>query len=208
MELINYNRIFFLTIFSWVSVLALGQHTSDSISDNYSKWNYGLSVSKGSVIFFGKEVYNYEYNVQLFELHAIRELIVKDRWAAKLIISPQFNISEMREDKQFSQERTGFELGCNLGLAFYKNLGKHSIYLLAGLGPHYISESLDRQVKGFIFSDNFEIGLSMAINRSIMICPNFGFRHLSNASIRRPNNGINSFITGLAIIINTDARYR
>ena len=92
-----------------------------------------------------------------------------------------------------------------LGLFVYLNLGIaltdwDMISLLAGAGPHYISVETERQAKGFIFSDNF----LLAYRRKLLLGREpyelsvySGFRHISNASLKQPNGGIDNIIIGL-----------
>jgi hypothetical protein len=92
-----------------------------------------------------------------------------------------------------------------LGLFIYLNLGIaltdwDMISLIAGVGPHYISVETERQAKGFIFSDNF----LLAYRRKFLLSREpyelsvySGLRHISNASIKQPNGGIDNIIIGL-----------
>lgn len=92
-----------------------------------------------------------------------------------------------------------------LGLFIYLNLGIaltdwDMISLLAGAGPHYISVETERQAKGFIFSDNF----LLAYRRKLLLSREpyelsfyGGFRHISNASLKQPNGGIDNIMIGL-----------
>jgi hypothetical protein len=73
----------------------------------------------------------------------------------------------------------------NDGLYFYQMLGS---------GPHYISAHLDRQATGFIFSDNLAIGALTRLNRKqLFLNLQFRIRHISNANLKLPNRGVNSY---------------
>jgi len=93
-----------------------------------------------------------------------------------------------------------------LGLFVYLNLGIaltdwDMISLLAGAGPHYISVETERQAKGFIFSDNFLLAFrrKLLLNRDPYELSVYGgFRHISNASLKQPNGGIDNIITGIS----------
>jgi hypothetical protein len=76
-----------------------------------------------------------------------------------------------------------------------------SLYAAIGSGPHYITVETDRQARGFIFSDNFELGSAYnfeRINTAFLL--KFRFRHISNAGLKEPNGGIDNFfvIAGLS----------
>ncbi|HFA47531.1 MAG TPA: acyloxyacyl hydrolase [Bacteroidetes bacterium] len=88
-----------------------------------------------------------------------------------------------------------FEFGANLGLEYRLNLsGQTAIIAAVGSGPHYISAETPKQAKGFIFSDNFTLGLRQALgNSGTDLHLRARFRHISNANLKKPNNGIDSW---------------
>lgn len=68
-------------------------------------------------------------------------------------------------------------------------------YLEAGIGLHYISDiQMRRRVlsTNFQFGDHAGVGLSFGHSHVFDIC--YLFQHHSNASIKRPNSGINFHI--------------
>ncbi len=83
----------------------------------------------------------------------------------------------------------------------YRALGPNLLpYLEGAVGFHYISET---RMRNRVFSTNFQfgdhLGVGIQLGRSgLDIC--YQFQHLSNASIKRPNAGINFHIlrVGLA----------
>jgi hypothetical protein len=98
--------------------------------------------------------------------------------------------------------RTDFELGVNMGFSFFFiQTDRLSLNAAIGSGPHYITVETGRQAKGFIFSDNFELGTAYnikSINTTFLL--KFRYRHISNAGLKEPNGGIDNFfvITGLS----------
>lgn len=68
-------------------------------------------------------------------------------------------------------------------------------YIEAAIGFHYIS---DIQMRNRVFSTNFQfgdhLGLGVVFGRSRSVDISYQFQHLSNASIKRPNSGINFHI--------------
>ena len=87
-----------------------------------------------------------------------------------------------------------FEFGSNLGLQYgIWERQKQAIKAAVGVGPHYTSLETAIQHKGFLFSDNIEIGFYQTIS------PNWGFqfkgrfRHLSNANLLQPNKGLDNW---------------
>jgi hypothetical protein len=107
---------------------------------------------------------------------------------------PQFNIV-------LTERPIDLEFGANLGFRNYIRLNPGLyFYQMIGSGPHYFTADVERQVQGFLFSDNFAAGVYTKISGPTFLNLQFRFRHLSNASINHPNSGINTFniLVGLA----------
>lgn len=94
-----------------------------------------------------------------------------------------------------------WEAGANLVFEYRWPLGEHSVLLAAiGSGPHFISVHTTQQARGFIFSDNFTVGWSRRLGKGhTWLDLKCRFRHISNAGIKEPNLGIDSWfaIAGL-----------
>jgi len=91
--------------------------------------------------------------------------------------------------------RTEVEGGFNMGIEYQLRFLR-SWYLQAaiGSGPHYISLNTELQAGGFIFSDNFEIGIIKNMpGIATQIHLRTRFRHISNAGLQSPNKGIDNF---------------
>ncbi|HWJ92723.1 MAG TPA: acyloxyacyl hydrolase [Flavisolibacter sp.] len=97
-----------------------------------------------------------------------------------------------------------YEFGANLGIRNYIRISPDFyLYQMLGSGPHYISAELDRQATGFIFSDNLAIGSFMGIGKkSLFLNLQFRMRHISNANLKLPNRGVNSynFLVGFSCV--------
>lgn len=94
-----------------------------------------------------------------------------------------------------------FEFGLNMGFRYQQPIGPMALLTAAvGSGPHYITLQTESQAQGFIFSDNFELGLSVLPPGST-----YGFnlrarfRHISNAGFKYPNLGIDNLFLILGI---------
>ena len=144
----------------------------------------------------------YDYHVLLIQGQMERSLSSKKIVAVDLVIQPQINTASFAEQSNSHSRRHNWEVGVGLGLLVRSNMKKRnwSPYLLASIGPHFISSSLARQSKGFIFSDNVWIGFKWNVNYSLCMDVRLGFRHLSNAGIKQPNGGINSLQSGIGIL--------
>jgi hypothetical protein len=93
------------------------------------------------------------------------------------------------------QQSLDYEFGLNGGIRNYIRVNPDLyFYQMLGSGPHYISAVLVKQANGFIFSDNLAIGIYKRINKnSLFLNLQFGIRHISNADLKFPNRGVNSF---------------
>jgi hypothetical protein len=95
-----------------------------------------------------------------------------------------------------------YEFGLNVMFNFNFQLGQKSyIAYKMSSGPHYINIETRRQAKGFIFSDNFFLGYyhRLKIAEKYYVLGGYGgIRHISNASIKRPNGGINNWMIGIS----------
>ena len=76
-------------------------------------------------------------------------------------------------------------------------------YILLSAGPHYISGAPERQIPGFIFSDNLAAGTYIRLSDTVDLDFRLGARHLSNASFKKPNGGINTINLHLGVIFRS-----
>ncbi len=102
-------------------------------------------------------------------------------------IEPQFN--------PVLNSGSDYELGLGLGIQYqYPINDKLSAYCRAGISPHYITIETIYQANGFIFSDLVGAGVYYRMTDSSAVNLGFWFRHMSNAAMKKPNDGVNSFI--------------
>ena len=96
-----------------------------------------------------------------------------------------------------------YEWGVNVFFDYSGMINKNTkISIIAGAGPHYITLKSIRQRTGFIFSDNFLVSIKRRMktnNHWLEIGGYIGLRHISNASLRLPNKGINNYVVGFTI---------
>ncbi len=105
-----------------------------------------------------------------------------------LYLEPQYN--------KVIHPASDYEFGLGFGLEYRFNIIKNAMdgYILAGSGFHYISYDSSCQSGGFNFNDNLGAGFYIYITHNSAINLGFRFRHISNANIRMPNEGINSYL--------------
>ncbi len=95
-------------------------------------------------------------------------------------LNPVLNLSE-------------YEVGLGIGLEYmYPLSGKWSIYLMASIGPHYISVETEDQARGFAFADTVGAGFYYFVYENAAFNIGYRYRHISNCGIKDPNLGINS----------------
>ena len=97
---------------------------------------------------------------------------------------------------RFSPERNKeLEFGGNLGLEYRLNFtDKTALIGAIGSGPHYITAVTPKQATGFIFSDNFTLGIRQRVgNSGTDLHLRTRFRHISNANLKKPNQGIDTW---------------
>ncbi|MBI4336127.1 MAG: acyloxyacyl hydrolase [Candidatus Omnitrophica bacterium] len=68
-------------------------------------------------------------------------------------------------------------------------------YIKLGLGVVYMTQHLSEQSTQFNFTEHIGAGASHFFTKSCALNLEFRFRHTSNGGIRKPNNGIDAYLT-------------
>lgn len=132
-------------------------------------------------------LFGLSYNLPLWQ--------TKKKFNISTEIKPQFGY--------LLSTQKNIELGINVMFNFNFLVSRNSYlsYKMSS-GPHYINIETDKQAKGFIFSDNFQLGYYHHLKLSekhYSLGVVGGFRHISNASIKQPNNGIDNWMIGISL---------
>ncbi len=94
-----------------------------------------------------------------------------------------------------------WEVGLNSGLMYQLALGQGWYATAAiGTGPHYVTVETSLQARGFIFSDNFEVGIIAPGGKRMQLHMRTRFRHISNAGLKNPNKGIDVFFALAGVV--------
>lgn len=128
----------------------------------------------------------------LWSFHMARENTIPDRKGHFLgYLEPQIN------PVFISGQLTDFEFGLNFGIRYEREINMaNRIYAAIGTGPHYITAETVKQHRGYLFSDNFIAGWYHQIHGPIYSNVQYHFRHVSNANLMLPNQGLdNHFLT-------------
>lgn len=154
----------------------------------------GMEVGRGNTF---SDHTTYEMLMVMADLsYAFRKHPVKKDFVA-WYCNPQFNFVRATNTQKNAID---VETGVNLGIRNYVKVSEHFyLYQMLGSGPHYFSARLDRQARGFIFSDNFALGSFIHLHKYYFLNLQFGIRHISNAGIHMPNKGVNSYIIMLGV---------
>ena len=128
-----------------------------------------------------------------FDAHSLLPSLIPPTHRRLLIyLEPQYNI--------VTHPSGNYEFGIGVGFE-YRFPIVHGLYgyLLAGSGLHYISFDSSDQSGGFNFNDNLGAGVYIYASRDTAINAGFRFRHISNADLNMPNEGINSYLFVIGI---------
>ncbi len=156
--------------------------------DSHPDYRVGFFYGQGSQKLLSV---NYHHNIKYFQMQISSPITVNQNWQADWIIIPQYNSTKFKYNHN-GKEHSGYEFGVGFGGLIKANKWKNfKPYAGFAIGPHYVSGTPSRQSKGFIFSDNIFIGSTFNLTSDIDFDLRLGFRHISNASIKKPNGGIN-----------------
>ena len=176
------SRFFLIAFFSLFAFSGSAQNSKDSVSKHHFKTG-GLLVGYGPT-FSDNTKYTVYYVTGDFSW-SLGRAAKKD--FVSIYFEPQLNA--VRTDNPWD-----FEVGANLGIRnFIRINSSFYLYQMLGSGPHYISADLERQATGFIFSDNLALGSMISFHNGPFLNLQFGIRHISNANLKLPNRGVNSF---------------
>ena len=111
----------------------------------------------------------YDYQILFFQLQYYWGFLKREKWGLDLLVQPQYNLTKFRHVDKIADEINGYEFGVNTGVFIRRMLFEEALYLyeLISSGPHYVSGTPQRQADGFIFSDNFLIGLNVKLLENI-----------------------------------------
>jgi len=99
------------------------------------------------------------------------------------------------------EPKSNFMGGCNFLLKFGFPLKKVYPYLEGGFGFNYFTLHTREQSTQFNFSEIIGVGINYFLKENLSLNLGYRARHISNASIKKPNQGIDTqgFIFGVSI---------
>jgi len=97
---------------------------------------------------------------------------------------------------------TSFEAGAGIGLKYrYPLTDALSVYGLVTTGFLFITGDTVDQADGFNFSHAVGVGVNLAIMPGAALDLGFRARHVSNAGLREPNSGIDTYFGTIGFMI-------
>ncbi len=202
--MINYKQLFILIlIICFISKSAFSQEKHSYYSNH--KIGFIFGYGKQDVHLLGIEIdlkVPYIYEVQLFEIDYFLPLYINSSWSIESHLRLVYGITHYQQNKRSLKEIKNNEVGISSGFfisrSFFNNFIK--VYFATSLGPFYSKGTPDRQVSGFMFCGNYDIGINLELRKHVYLDLRTGFRHLSNAGLRKPNGGLNSWMVNGGII--------
>ncbi len=133
-----------------------------------------------------------------FDAHKLFPSIIPDsKGKLTFYLEPQFNPLLVPSDQ--------YEVGIGFGAEYrFKIINDIDAYIMGGSGLHDISFGSQDQAEGFNFNDTIGIGLYIHLFKNSALNLGLRLRHISNAGIKKPNRGINSYFgtVGYSLFFN------
>lgn len=146
---------------------------------------------------------NYDYQLILLQPQIYYRFYARKLHAVEMLLLPQVNASFWTDNKQSGVLKRDFEFGLNWGLVLRQMFaGKNAgVYSLITTGPHYVSDVPQRQSPGFLFASQLGAGFTLKLTESASIDIRTSYRHISNAGLKEPNAGVESWLFLAGIIL-------
>jgi hypothetical protein len=147
---------------------------------------------------------DYSYEILFAQFQYMYSLLNKNSLELCLLLQSEFGITYYKPSKSIQVELRSHEIGFSAGtiLSFSVINDFFNAYLLFSAGPHYSQKTPDRQISGFMFNSNANVGINIYMQSNLLFDLRTGFRHLSNANLKFPNRGINNLIISIGLIYN------
>lgn len=180
-----------------IPFLAQGQ------SKEKSFYRAGFHYGTGTIdnFLFNDEDYAYEVNFYKLQLYY---KLKEGFFDLDILLQPEYNraqhellnfyfVNTPEERERFMQPKYINEYIFNIGMLLRKRIWSFlDIYMMGSIGPGYFDQETERLAKGFAFSDNIALGITLQCLRSLFLDVRPSFRHVSNANLKYPNSGYNS----------------
>lgn len=178
---------------------------SDSLKESYPRFGISLGYGNQVIKIFGGGVdlnVNYLYEVYLFEANYITSLYSGETWNVESLLNLVYGYSNFKSNINNPEKVKSSEISINSGFLIKKNIWDDGlkIYFASSIGLIYAEALPERQKSGFMFCGNYSIGLQIKLDNSHYLDLRTGFRHISNAGLKRPNGGINNWMVNFGTV--------
>ena len=166
---------------------------------------YGYGTTDSNLL----AIDNYHYSFESVKVVLSKALISRTRWSFEATVEPGF-YRVLFEDWEIKAANNAPVIMNEYALAVgmisrFKFSKSISSYLLGSTGPMYNDHQTARLRNGLSFSNSLCLGISVKVN-AVTFDLRSGVRHVSNASLYKPNRGYNSTITEVGLKIALQKR--
>ncbi|MCS7052401.1 MAG: acyloxyacyl hydrolase [Ignavibacterium sp.] len=198
---------YFLLVVSFFcsSVMGFCQDATPEIYNCEHKLGFSIGYGDQKVNLVGLGIdlqVDYTYKIIFTQINYIYSFLNNNQWDLGISLQSEYGITTFKSNQNDLKNSKSYEFGISAGLILsYKVIReKLKLYSLIATGPHYSEESPQRQISGFMFNSNFDLGIIVLIKNNLNLDFRTGFRHLSNANLRSPNFGINNLIFTIGLL--------
>lgn len=195
-----HRRTSFVIVILFLIFTSSGTLAEDGKSAKVAYFNYGF---KEFGIFSGyhwghlKEQSHYEVIPAMLHLGFDMRPLFKNKsnFLLEFMLEPFINTVISPNSNAEIGNNFLFKLGFPLSKRLYP-------YIAGGWGLVYLTQHTREQSTQFNFTDQGEVGITYFLRKNLNASIGYRYRHISNASIKSPNSGIdsNSVICGISFV--------
>jgi hypothetical protein len=202
--MINYKQLCSCILIIFFS----SQPVFTQIDSSHHNHKIGFTVGYGSQVvnLLGIKIdlkVPYFYDVYLFEFDYYLPLYSNKTWSIETQLRFVYGITSYKKKNNSlsisKNNEVGVSSGFLIGKSFFENFLK--IYFVSSIGPYFSFDTPDRQISGFLFCGNYDVGINLELRKNVYIDLRTGFRHISNAGLRNPNGGLNNWMINGGLVI-------
>jgi hypothetical protein len=201
----NINTRILFTVFLIFTFMQTGFAQETDID----KPKMGISIGYGNQVvkIFGVGIdlnVNYLYEVYLFEINYFGPLYSEETWSIESHARAFWGNTFYKPNDTYLSPLNSYEIGISSGFLFRKSFFDNflKIYFSSTLGPIYTKGVPDRQFAGLMFCGNYDLGFNFKLGQNLYLDLRTGFRHISNAGLKKPNGGVNNWMVNSGVVFN------
>ncbi len=148
-----------------------------------------------------------QFQLEDFKLDILSELVYY--FSKHQLLNKWFTTTTYFDDfpEDFQQKmlakKTIHQLAAHLGITFNWHFNARvAVFVYGSIDTMWTSQQTERLTAGLVFSDNIGFGLKLKYNEHFWISSTLVLRHESNADLKFPNTGNNTFGVRLGLLFN------